>query len=303
MGFCFFYAPTSSTISKFLRTSHNQLKNRNLQHTIETLSSSFSPILRPISYRNCTFFQQATSPIIVATTRLFSPKPKTMQTQIAKFIPVFFTSLILFSGLLLTSCDPKDELIPTPIEEEVQYPDPIDDLVAYLSSSLGVLFVDPAYLEEVIELLGLAPRTDGLYEYSEVTPDGEVRTYLFELVELTIPEVYFAAAPEMELETPPREVDGVWYRVWRNAECGEKVKKKTGLCEELPEMDPQTGAIARQHKIETEHKRCKQGKVLCPEKSLPIGHTYFYDKLCKDDDSPDGNEVDKKVFEMYRCDY
>ncbi len=226
-----------------------------------------------------------------------------MQTQIAKFIPLFFLSLVLISGLFLTSCDPKDELIPTPIEEEVKYPDPIEDLAAYLSSTLGVLFVDPIYLEEVIELLGLAPRTDGLYEYHDVNEEGEVRIFEFELVPMPIPEVYFAAAPEMELETPPREVDGVWYRVWRNAECGEKIKKKSGLCEELAQVDPQTGAVARQHKIETEHKRCEQGKVLCPEKLLTVGNTYFYDKLCKDDDSPDGNEVGKEEFKMYRCDY
>lgn len=227
-----------------------------------------------------------------------------MQTQIAKFIPVFFLTLVLGLGLLLTSCDPKDELIPTPIEEEVQYPDPIEDLVAYLSSTMEVLFVDPDYQQEVIELLGLAPRTDGLYEYSEVTADSEVRFYVFQLVPIPIPELYFAAAPEMELETPPREVDGVWYRVWRNAECGEKIRKKTGQCEELAQVDPQTGAIARQHKIETEHKRCKQGKVLCPEKLLPVGKTYFYNKLCKDEDTADGEEVGTpEDFKMYRCDY
>lgn len=227
-----------------------------------------------------------------------------MQTRIQKFIPLFFSAVLFATGLLLmTSCNPKEEVIPTPIEA-VQYPDPIEDLVAYLSSSMGVLMVDPAYQEEVIELLGLIPTTDGRLQYPETNAAGETFWYEFERLLMPIPEVYYAAAPEMELETTPRQEDGVWYRVWRNAECGEKIKKKDGLCEELAQLDPQTGAIARQHKIEIEHKRCKKGEVLCPEKLLPIGKTYFYDKLCKDDDTPDGIEVGTpEDFKLYRCDY
>ena len=76
----------------------------------------------------------------------------------SKFIPALFVALILGISLLLTGCDLEAEQIPTPIEEEPQFPDPVEDLVAYLSSSFGRLLVDPAYRDEVIEMLGLMAR-------------------------------------------------------------------------------------------------------------------------------------------------
>ena len=225
-----------------------------------------------------------------------------MQTQLSKFVPIFFFSFLLLSGILLSACDPTEDA-PTPIEE-VEYPDPIEDLIAYLSSTMGVLMVDPEFQDEVIEMLELSYNSDGLLERQEVTPEGDTHFFYFELLHIPAPELYLAAKPEMELEEVPRRVDGIWYRVWKNAECGEKVKKKDGLCEELAQTDPQTGAVARQHKIETEHKRCKKGKGRCPEKLLPVGKTYFYDKLCKDEDTPDGRQVgDTPDFLQYRCDY
>ena len=222
----------------------------------------------------------------------------------SKFIPVLFAALVLGVSLLLTSCDLEAEQIPTPIEEEPQFPDPVEDLVAYLSSSFGRLLVDPAYRDEVIEMLGLMPMSDGRYEIEEVGADGEVRFFQLELELVAAPDLYYLAKEEMELEEEPRLVEGVWYRVWKNAECGERIKTKDGQCEELAETDPQTGAVARQHKIEEEHRRCKQGDGRCLEKLLPVGKTYFYDKLCRNEDTPDGNEVGTaQDFKQYRCDY
>ncbi|MEL6656580.1 MAG: hypothetical protein AAFR36_09040 [Bacteroidota bacterium] len=226
-----------------------------------------------------------------------------MRTQMPKFVPTFFFLFLLLSALFITACDgPEDNS--TPIIEEPKFPDPIEDLVAYLSSTMGVLMVDPEFQDEIIEMLELSYTTNGLLERQEITPDGETRFYLFELWSIPAPELYHLAKEEMELEERPRQVDGIWYRVWKNAECGEKIKKKSGQCEELAQTDPQTGAVARQHKIETEHKRCEQGEGRCPEKLLPVGKTYFYDKLCKDEDTPDGQQVgDAPDFLQYRCDY
>ena len=226
-----------------------------------------------------------------------------MKTLNVSFFTTLFLGLLVGASLLLTACDPKDDPIPTPVDE-TQFPDPQEYLIAYLSSSLGKLLVDPAYFEEVVELLGLAPRTDGKYEVQEVSPEGEVRFFTFAVELIPAPELYFAAKDDMELDEEPRQVDGVWYRVWNNAECGETIRPKSGQCEELAQVDPQTGAVARQHKIEERHKRCKRGDGRCPEKLLPVGKTYFYDKLCRDEDTPDGNEVGTPTdFPQYRCDY
>ncbi|MEL7247752.1 MAG: hypothetical protein AAFO03_05015 [Bacteroidota bacterium] len=73
---------------------------------------------------------------------------------------------------------------------------------------------------------------------------------------------------------------------------------------QILQTNPQTGAVARQHKIKTDHKRGEQGEGRCPEKLLPVGKTYFYDKLCKNEDTPDGQQVgDTPDFLQYRCDY
>lgn len=226
--------------------------------------------------------------------------------------PVFSWFIISITFVLISffflACDEDDDSIiipPPPVEEPEARPDPINDLIAYLSSSLGVLMVDPDYVEEAIQLLELSPTSDGQYERWETLPNGEVIPFFFDLEIIPIPELYYAAAEDMELDTNPvRGEDGIWFRTWKNAQCGQKVKAgTTGLCTELAEIDPTTGAIARQHEVgDEEYLYCKKGNDSCVERLKTVGQTHFYDRLCKDEKTAAGQRVGTSLpYRQYTC--
>lgn len=220
------------------------------------------------------------------------------------FIPMTF----VLASFLFLACEDKEDpiVIPgPPIEETEARPDSINDLIAYLSSSLGMLLVDPDYVEEAIQLLELRPTSDGRYERWETLPNGEVIPFFFDLEIIPIPELYYAAAGDMELDTNPvRGEDGIWFRTWKNAQCGQKVKAgTTGLCTELAEIDPTTGAIARQHKVgDADYFYCKKGTDSCVERLKTVGQTHFYDRLCKDEKTAAGQQVGTSLpYQQYTC--
>ena len=226
-----------------------------------------------------------------------------MQTRIQKSLLFFFAALLFISGtLLLNSCCDEVEP-PKPPPELPEFPDPEEDLAAYLSSSMGVLMVDPEYQEDAIMLFGLILTPEGRLQYYETNEDGETLLYEFDLILIDIPYLFHEARLEMEELWSPFEQNGVWKRLYKNAQCGETVKKKTYNCTNLAQLIPESGAIAFRHKIEKVHKRCKKGTGLCAEELRVVGTTYFYDKPCRSPNATDGRQVATKPFKLYRCDF
>jgi hypothetical protein len=220
----------------------------------------------------------------------------------------FFISItFIMACFFFLACEDDDPIPPAPPVEEVEErPDPINDMFAYLSSSLGVLMVDPDYVEKAIELLELAPTSDGRYEYWETLPNGEVVSFYFDLEIIPIPDLYFAAKYDMEALDRPHFQDGVWKRSFKNAKCGTTVKAgSTGQCTELAAIDPTTGAIARQHQVGDEnYYHCIKGKENeeCSERLRTVGQTHFYDRLCKDNETAAGQQVGTSLpYQQYTC--
>ncbi len=214
----------------------------------------------------------------------------------------FFLYGIAFAACfaVFTSCQKEEQPVIDPVEETATPVDSIQDLAGYFNSDLEVFFIDPAYMDQIMEYLGVFPTSDGRFGLTEQLEDGLWIDYFFQIVPMPIPEIYFtSAAIELELEEQGVE-DGVRYKTYKKAECGEKVAKKTGDCQNLAEIDPDTEAASFKSNIAREYKRCKASKVegnLCKDKLLPVGKTTYHKEL-----NCSGKVVAEKDYLRYRCD-
>lgn len=201
---------------------------------------------------------------------------------------------------VFSSCQKEEQPVIDPVEETATPVDSIHDLAGYFNSDLEVFFIDPVYMDQIMEFMGIFPTTDGRFGLTEQLEDGLWIDYFFQLVPMPIPEIYFAStAIELELQDQGIE-DEVRYKIYKKAECGEKVAKKTGDCQNLAEIDPDTEAASFKSSVAKEYKRCKASKIegnLCKDRLLPVGKTVYYNEL-----NCGGKVVAEKDYKRYRCD-
>lgn len=199
---------------------------------------------------------------------------------------------------VFTSCQKEEQPVIDPVEETATPVDSIHDLAGYFNSGLEVFFIDPVYMDQIMEFMGVFPTTDGGFGLTEQLEDGLWIDYFFHIMPMPIPEIYFVST---DLETQDTgEEKGVRYKIYKKAECGEKVAKKAGDCQNLPEIDPDTEAASFKSSVAKEYKRCKASKTegnLCKDRLLPVGKTVYYNEL-----NCSGKVVDEKDYLRYRCD-
>ncbi len=214
----------------------------------------------------------------------------------------FFLYGISFAACfaVFTSCQKEEQPVIDPVEETATPVDSIHDLAGYFNSDLEVFFIDPVYMDQIMEYMGVFPTTDGRFGLTEQLEDGLWADYFFHIMPMPIPEIYFAStAIELELQDQGIENE-VRYKIYKKAECGEKVATKIGNCQNLAEIDPDTEAASFKSSITKEYKRCKASKNegnLCKDRLLPVGKTVYYNEL-----NCGGKVVVEKEYKRYRCD-
>jgi hypothetical protein len=203
---------------------------------------------------------------------------------------------LLFAAVLFTACQ-KEEQPVIPIEEEAfTAPDSINDLVGFFSSFHEVFFIDPAYMENVLEYVGATPTSDGRFQTTVVLENGEILDYFFWMVPVPAPELYFQA---QELDKPvlEEEKEDKW-KLYKNAICPEKANnaKEESDCETV--NDDKDGARSKKTVI-APYKTCiynANENNLCREVKGKIGTTTFYEKLkCT------GKKLRTEDYNGFRC--
>ncbi|MCB9285277.1 MAG: hypothetical protein H6563_14490 [Lewinellaceae bacterium] len=212
---------------------------------------------------------------------------------------ILFTCFAAMGALLVSSCEKEAQpVIDDPAVETELLADSIQDLAGYFNAEMEVFFIDPAYIDLVLEYMGAFPTTDGRYGFSELGDDGIYMDYFFQVLPMPIPNVYFTAN-SIELESSGKDENGVRYKVYKKAECGLNQSGKTGDCTNLAEINPDTEAASFKVVTKT-HKKCKASRVesnLCKEKLLPTGTITYYKEL-----NCSGDKVEEKDYLRYRCD-
>ena len=222
-----------------------------------------------------------------------------MKKQHQIWYGILFTCCTALGTLLISSCEKEAQpVIDDPVVETELLADPVQDLAGYLNTEMEVFFIDPQYIDLILEYMDAFQTTDGRYGFAELGDDGIWMDYFFHVMPMPIPDIYFMAT-SIELESQGTDDQGVRYKVYKKAECGVTQSAKTGDCTNLAEINPDTEAAS--FKIVTKsHKKCKASKVesnLCKEKLLPTGTITYYKEL-----NCSGDKVDEKDYLRYRCD-
>ncbi|MBK8490652.1 MAG: hypothetical protein IPL49_07070 [Saprospirales bacterium] len=226
-----------------------------------------------------------------------------MKKQHSFWYGILFTCCTAFGVLLISSCEKEAPPViedPDPVVETELLADSIQDLAGYFNSEMEVFFIDPEYIDHILEYMGAFPTTDGRFGFSELNEEGLWMDYFFQVLPMPVPDIYFTAlAVEMELESEGTEGNGVRYKVYKKAECGLSRAAKTGDCQNMAEIDPDTEAASFKT-ITKAYKKCKASKLesnLCKEKLLPVGETTYYNEL-----NCSGDKTGAKPYDRYRCD-
>lgn len=204
---------------------------------------------------------------------------------------------LLFAAVLFTACQKEEQpVIPNEEEETFTAPDSIQDLVGFFSSFHEVFFIDPAYIESVLDYVGAAPTSDGRFQTTVVLENGEILDYFFWIVAVPAPDLYYQA---QEINQPVLEEskDDKW-KLYKNAICPEKAnnKKEASDCETV--NGDKDGAKSKKTSIEP-YKTCiynANENNLCREVMGKIGTTTFYEKLkCL------GKKIRQEDYNGFRC--
>jgi len=209
-----------------------------------------------------------------------------------------FSWTILVSLLFtfaLTSCI-KEEITPDtePVTEELLYPDPVEDLVAYLDPLGMVLFVDPAFMEDALASLKAEQLEDGIYYMNGVNTNSGFEEVLFNVVFAPVGEIYnIAEQTDTKLQSPNLvnefTVGSTSYRVYKNAECGAAQPGFTSICENNADG-------TSTHRQWLPIRRCKAGSGFCTEANLIAGYQYTYEMAnCQ------GPKKSTTNLYMYQC--
>ncbi|MBK7409274.1 MAG: hypothetical protein IPJ40_15240 [Saprospirales bacterium] len=156
-----------------------------------------------------------------------------MKKQHSFWYGILFTCCTAFGVLLISSCEKEAPPViedPDPVVETELLADSIQDLAGYFNSEMEVFFIDPEYIDHILEYMGAFPTTDGRFGFSELNEEGLWMDYFFQVLPMPVPDIYFTAlAVEMELESEGTEGNGVRYKVYkkRNAACRQQQKPVT----------------------------------------------------------------------------
>ena len=214
-------------------------------------------------------------------------------------IGVLGLTLIVAGLISFSACVKQDPIIlPPPIEEPVEELDPEYDLVGFLNGPAQIFFIDPNYIDDVLSQFEVFENTEGGYTMVLVADDGETTLLDFWIEPVEIPGPFLQAqeAGDFAIDEEPELKEGIWVRTWRNAQCGEKVKKGPGTCTDLPQVDPADGAASYESKTTEDYYKCKPGDDYCKEFFEIVGETVYHDEFkCK------GNQVKTEPYRRYRC--
>lgn len=185
------------------------------------------------------------------------------------------TFLLLSAGFLFVSCEKENIIVDIPdvvtVQDTIERPDEVHDLVAWYNPLRGTFLVDPNYLEGVLSALQAVPvnnGTNGGFVMNGVNLLGEPVTVHFTIEPVKVPDIYLqATATEVTLTTgQPLTPDlihtftekGTSYRVYKNAECGKLNKGFEGECEAAPDG-------TSRKRVWYEIRTCERGNGFCTE--------------------------------------
>ncbi|MAT55676.1 MAG: hypothetical protein CMN32_14465 [Saprospirales bacterium] len=187
----------------------------------------------------------------------------------------------LFLLLLFSSACKKEQVIPDNTDESgtdtfvVEPADAQNDLIAFVDPLFAIVFVDPAYLNEVIEVLQASQNDAALIDVPVTTAEG-VRLGIkkFELIFMPAQEIANVAVQAEESLTPDLvetfEKEGTRYRVFRNAKCGQVKNGFDGPC--YPTSNNRSAKNTWY-----DHSNCVRGDSYCVEAFSIVGVKNTYD--------------------------
>ncbi len=217
---------------------------------------------------------------------------KTFSIHFSNIRPFAAVSVLFLAATsaIFTSC--QKEAI-EPVTEEPAEWDKDADLVAYYDPSNAILFADPAYLEQTLEIVNAQPTTKGHFTGQGVTPDGDRILIQFNVQPVEGRKLLDIATKTDEVLTPVLinefSANGTSYRVYRNAECGQQEAAFFGPCDNLADG-------TSSHNEWLVLRKCKAGNSFCTEARIIGGYRHTFEfKNCQ------GPKKTTTPYHIYQC--
>ena len=209
--------------------------------------------------------------------------------QFSRLLTVTFCLAVTTS--LFISC--QKEAFVDPTAEEPAAWNKEADVIAYYTPMKAILFVNPAYLEQALEITGAHPGSDGRYTGRGITPEGKPLEIKFEVQPVPEEKLFEIAASEDAVQLPVLvnefSANGTSYKVYRNAECGQQQAAFNGPCDNLSDG-------TSTHNEWLAIRKCGPGNGFCTEARLLGGYRHAFEfKDCQ------GPKKSSEPYYIYQC--